>query len=263
MFAAPGQVRPHYAALAAEARHARPRRRRATPARRRPLVPGAGHHLRGQPGRSRASRRSCRSTWCRASSPPTSGARSSAAWSSACGRSTCSCTTSTTSSASCAQGIVPPELVLGSRGYRRELRGVDVPLGRLHPRRRQRPGARRDAASSSCSKTTCARRPASRTWSRTGACSSGSGRRSSRATTCGRWRATRRTCSTCCARSRRRRRGRADRGAAHARASTTRPTSSTRSWPRRWASSWCEGSDLFVDDGTVFMRTTQGRSAWT
>src|SRR4051794_6673042 len=27
------------------------------------------------------------------------------------------------------QGIVPPELVLGARGYRRELRGVDVPLG--------------------------------------------------------------------------------------------------------------------------------------
>jgi uncharacterized circularly permuted ATP-grasp superfamily protein len=27
------------------------------------------------------------------------------------------------------QGIVPPELVLGARGYRREFRGVDVPLG--------------------------------------------------------------------------------------------------------------------------------------
>src|SRR5205814_2930732 len=26
-------------------------------------------------------------------------------------------------------GILPPELVLGARGYRRELRGVDVPLG--------------------------------------------------------------------------------------------------------------------------------------
>src|SRR5918911_1106901 len=27
------------------------------------------------------------------------------------------------------QGVVPPELVLGSRGYRREMRGLDVPLG--------------------------------------------------------------------------------------------------------------------------------------
>ena len=42
-----------------------------------------------------------------------------------------------------AQGVVPSELVLGARGYRREFRGVDVPLGRLHPRRRQRPRARR------------------------------------------------------------------------------------------------------------------------
>ena len=38
-------------------------------------------------------------------------------------------TTSTTTSASCAPAILPPELVLGARGYRRELRGVDVPLG--------------------------------------------------------------------------------------------------------------------------------------
>ena len=40
------------------------------------------------------------------------------------------------------EGIIPPELVLGSRGYRREVRGMTVPLGSLYPRRRQRPGAR-------------------------------------------------------------------------------------------------------------------------
>ena len=47
------------------------------------------------------------------------------------------------------------------------------------------------------------------------------------------------------------------RRAAHARARTTRPTSSTRSSPSRWASSSSRGSDLVVDDDRVFMRTTQ------
>ena len=30
------------------------------------------------------------------------------------------------------------------------------------------------------------------------------------------------------------------------------------SWPTRWASTWCEGSDLFVDEGRVYMRTPRG-----
>ena len=39
---------------------------------------------------------------------------------------------------------------------------------------------------------------------------------------------------------------------------TTRRTSSTPSWPGRWAIELVEGSDLFVDDNRVFMRTTRG-----
>ena len=60
------QVRPHYAALARQLATLGPadvaRRQQAADL----LVPGARHHLRRQPGRRRASRRSCRSTWCRA-----------------------------------------------------------------------------------------------------------------------------------------------------------------------------------------------------
>jgi uncharacterized circularly permuted ATP-grasp superfamily protein len=60
------------------------------------------------------------------------------------------------------QGIVPPDMVLGSRGYRREVRGMSVPLGvYTHV---VGSDLVRDA-----SKTTCAPRPASRTWSRTAA----------------------------------------------------------------------------------------------
>ena len=54
---------------------------------------------------------------------------SSAAWSSASARSTSSCTTSTTSSASSAAGSSPRSWCWAPRGYRREFRGVDVPLG--------------------------------------------------------------------------------------------------------------------------------------
>ena len=46
---------------------------------------------------------------------------------------------------------------------------------------------------------------------------------------------------------------------AHARASTTRPTSSTPSSPSGWASTLVEGRDLFVDDDDcVYMRTIAG-----
>ena len=39
---------------------------------------------------------------------------------------------------------------------------------------------------------------------------------------------------------------------------TTRPTSSTASWPGTWASSWCSGQDLFVHDDKVYLKTTRG-----
>ena len=49
---------------------------------------------------------------------------------------------------------------------------------------------------------------------------------------------------------------------AHARRSTTRPTSSTASWPTGWASPLVEGRDLFVDDDDrVYMRTIGGPAA--
>ena len=39
---------------------------------------------------------------------------------------------------------------------------------------------------------------------------------------------------------------------------TTRPISSTASWPGTWASSWCSGQDLFVHDDKVYLKTTHG-----
>ena len=46
---------------------------------------------------------------------------------------------------------------------------------------------------------------------------------------------------------------------AHARACSTRPTSSTRSWPSGWASRSSRGRDLVVgDDDCVYMRTIDG-----
>ena len=45
---------------------------------------------------------------------------------------------------------------------------------------------------------------------------------------------------------------------AHARASTTRPTSSTRSWRSRWASSSSRAATWSCRDGCVLMRTTKG-----
>ena len=59
-------------------------------------------------------------------------------------------------------GILPPELVLGARGYRRELRGVDVPLG-VYTHVWAATWCATRAASSSCWRTICARRRACRT----------------------------------------------------------------------------------------------------
>ncbi len=42
------------------------------------------------------------------------------------------------------------------------------------------------------------------------------------------------------------------------RAVSTAPTSSTPSWPGKWASSWSKARDLFVRDEHVYMRTTAG-----
>ena len=42
---------------------------------------------------------------------------------------------------------------------------------------------------------------------------------------------------------------------------TTRPTSSTASWPGTWASSWSLGQDLFVHDDKVYLKTTRGPAA--
>ena len=44
-----------------------------------------------------------------------------------------------------------------------------------------------------------------------------------------------------------------------ARASTTRPTSSTPSSPARWASSWSRAATWSVSDNVLYMRTTSGR----
>ena len=53
-------------------------------------------------------------------------------------------------------------------------------------------------------------------------------------------------------------RGRSDGGAAHARAPTTRPISSTPIWRGRWASRSSRAATCVVRDARVFMRTTKG-----
>ena len=68
-------------------------------------------------------------------------------------------------------------------------------------------------------------------------------------------------CSTCWSRSRPAERRVAARGRADARASTTRPTSSTRFLAQQMGVELVEGRDLVVSDGYVWMRTTQGLRA--
>ena len=63
--------------------------------------------------------------------------------------------------------IVPPELVFGATGYRRDCVGLQVPQQHLHSRRRHRLDPRLRWPLSSCSKTTDALPPASATCSRT------------------------------------------------------------------------------------------------
>ena len=57
------------------------------------------------------------------------------------------------------------------------------------------------------------------------------------------------------------RRRRPDRGAAHPRASTTRPTSSTPSSPARWASSWSRAATCSAATTSVYMRTHRRASS--
>ena len=73
---------------------------------------------RPHPAVRRVAARACRRT---------NGAISKAASSSASPRSTCCSTTSTTIRRSCADGIVPADLILGNRNYRPVMRGVDLP----------------------------------------------------------------------------------------------------------------------------------------
>ena len=56
-------------------------------------------------------------------------------------------------------------------------------------------------------------------------------------------------------------RHRSDRGAAHARAPTTAPISSTPSSPSRWASSWSRARTCSCATTSLYMRTTQGPRA--
>ena len=65
-------------------------------------------------------------------------------------------------------GVVPRELVIGAPVLPRAVRRPQPAARHLVPHHRHRPGARPGRASSTCSKTTCAARPASPTCSRTG-----------------------------------------------------------------------------------------------
>ena len=63
--------------------------------------------------------------------------------------------------------VVPPELVFGASGYRRECVGLQGPARHLHPRLRHRPDSRRRRRVTWCSRTTAGRPRASATCSRT------------------------------------------------------------------------------------------------
>ena len=115
------------------------------------------------------------------------------------------------------EGIVPVELVFGSRNFRREMIGVE-PAGGIYAHVvRHRSDPRRTTAAISCSRTTCALRRASATCSRAARRSSGSSPRSSTARVSGRSTTTHASCSRRSARSRRAATGDADDRPAHAR----------------------------------------------
>ena len=70
--------------------------------------------------------------------------------------------TSTTSSASCKDGVVPAELIFDGKDFRREIMGIDPPQG-IYTHISGIDLVRDATAATWCSRTTCARRPASRT----------------------------------------------------------------------------------------------------
>ena len=78
------------------------------------------------------------------------------------------------------------------------------------------------------------------------------------ASACGRWMITAATSAPGDERHRARRCGPSRRWFCFRRVSTTRPTSSTCSWPAKWACRWSAGRDLTVEDDRVWMRTTAG-----
>ena len=126
---------PHARRATRAARRPVARRVRALPGARRAGAGPAGRDVLGLLATSAAPRRSSRSAWCRASSPPTDWARARARpRSSACARSSCSSTTSTASSRSSRDGVVPAEMVLGADELScRMLRGIKPPGGvRIH-----------------------------------------------------------------------------------------------------------------------------------
>ena len=125
-----------------------------------------------------------------------------------------------------------------SSNFCRAARRHPTGLRRAHPPRRHRPRPRRRRRACGCWRTTCACRRGSPTWSRTGEALTRvfpglfleqqvqpvAGFVATHARLAARRRAGRRRATRpwCCS----------------APASTTRPTSSTPSWPARWASSW-------------------------
>ena len=130
---------------------------------------------------------------------------------------------------------------------------------RAGARHRRRPGPRRGRATSGCWRTTCASRPGCQLRHREPARDDPGAARAVR----------RRTASSpvddyparllaalrAAAPDGRRR---PDASSCSPRASTTPPTSSTRCWPGRWASSWSRAATWSARGNRVRMRTTQG-----
>jgi uncharacterized circularly permuted ATP-grasp superfamily protein len=166
-------------------------------------------------------------------------------------------------------GILPPELVLGARGYRRELRGVDVPLGvYTHV---MGSDLVRDASGellvlednlrtpSGVSYVLENRRVLERVWPQI---FQDYDVRPVEGYPQDRSRATRRTCSTCCAPSRRRRR-RSRSSWCSPRACTTRRTSSTARSRRRWAWSSCRAPTCSSTTARCSCARRRAADAWT
>ena len=177
-------------------------------------------------------------------------------------RSTSSSTTSTTTSRSSRDGVFPAELLDDSVNFRPECRGVRPKFGVVGAHLAAATSCATPTARCTCSRTTCAcRRGVSYMLENRADLEAGvrrpvrppehpAGRRVHR-------RAQRLLVSLAPDGV-----ARPDDRRAHARASTTPPTSSTRSSPSGWASSSSRARDLVVgDDDCVYMRTIDGLRA--